>query len=84
VPIHEEVEDRISGSVSIATVYSALERLGKDGVVTSRLSAPSRKGADEPSGSTGFPGRGNEKGPTRSRGRRVLGVPNPPSPSPAS
>ncbi len=28
VPIHEEVEDRISGSVSIATVYSALERLG--------------------------------------------------------
>lgn len=40
VPIHEEVEDRISRSVSIATVYSALERLEKDGLVTSHLSAP--------------------------------------------
>ena len=40
VPIHEEIERRTSRSVSIATVYSALERLEKDGLLVSSLSAP--------------------------------------------
>ena len=40
VPIHQEIEERSSRSVSIASVYSALDRLEKDGLVTSRLSAP--------------------------------------------
>ena len=40
VPIHQEIEKRISRSVSIATVYSALERLEKGGLLTSHLSAP--------------------------------------------
>ena len=40
VPIHEEIEERSSRSVSIATVYSALDRLEKDGLVISHLSAP--------------------------------------------
>ncbi|MFC1543635.1 PadR family transcriptional regulator [Gemmatimonadota bacterium] len=40
VPIHEEIERRTSRSVSIATVYSALDRLERDGLLTSHLSAP--------------------------------------------
>ena len=40
VPIHQEIEERTSRSVSIATVYSALDRLEKDGLVTSHLSEP--------------------------------------------
>ena len=40
VPIHQEIEQRISRSVSIATVYSALDRLEKDGLLISHLSSP--------------------------------------------
>ena len=40
VPIHEEIERRTSRSVSIATVYSALDRLERDGLLTSHLSEP--------------------------------------------
>jgi len=40
VPIHQEIEQRTSRSVSIATVYSALERLEKDGLLVSHLSSP--------------------------------------------
>ena len=40
VPIHQEIEERTSRSVSIATVYSALDRLEKDGMVISHLSSP--------------------------------------------
>lgn len=40
VPIHQEIEGRTARSVSIATVYSALDRLEKDGLVASRLSSP--------------------------------------------
>jgi DNA-binding PadR family transcriptional regulator len=40
VPIHQEIEERTARSVSIATVYSALDRLEKDGLVTSHLSSP--------------------------------------------
>ena len=40
VPIHEEIEERTSRSVSIATVYSALDRLEKDGLLISHLSSP--------------------------------------------
>lgn len=40
VPIHEMIEERTSRSVSIATVYSALDRLEKDGLVVSHLSSP--------------------------------------------
>lgn len=40
VPIHLEIEERTSRSVSIATVYSALDRLEKEGLVTSSLSSP--------------------------------------------
>ena len=40
VPIHQEIEERTSRSVSIATVYSALDRLEKDGLVISHLSSP--------------------------------------------
>ena len=40
VPIHQDIEERMSRSVSIATVYSALERLEKDGLVDSHLSSP--------------------------------------------
>jgi DNA-binding PadR family transcriptional regulator len=40
VPIHQELERRTSRSVSIATVYSALDRLEKDGLLISHLSSP--------------------------------------------
>jgi DNA-binding PadR family transcriptional regulator len=40
VPIHEEVERRTSRSVSIATVYNALDRLEKQGLIAAHLSAP--------------------------------------------
>jgi PadR family transcriptional regulator PadR len=40
VPIHEEIEQRTSRSVSIATVYSALDRLEREGHITSLLSDP--------------------------------------------
>jgi DNA-binding PadR family transcriptional regulator len=40
VPIHQEIEERTRRSVSIATVYTALDRLEKDGLVYSRLSSP--------------------------------------------
>ncbi len=40
VPIHQEIERRSSRSVSIATVYSALDRLERAGLLTSYLSAP--------------------------------------------
>ena len=40
VPIHQEIEERLSRSVSIATVYSALERLEKERMLTSHLSEP--------------------------------------------
>jgi DNA-binding PadR family transcriptional regulator len=40
VPIHQEIEERTSRSVSIATVYSVLDRLEKDGLVISHLSSP--------------------------------------------
>jgi DNA-binding PadR family transcriptional regulator len=40
VPVHQEIEERMSRSVSIATVYSALDRLQKDGLITSHLSSP--------------------------------------------
>ncbi len=40
VPIHQEIEQRTSRSVSIASVYNALDRLEKDGLLTSHLSSP--------------------------------------------
>jgi DNA-binding PadR family transcriptional regulator len=40
VPIHQHIEEQTSRSVSIATVYSALDRLEKDGLVISHLSSP--------------------------------------------
>ena len=40
VPIHQEIEERTSRSVSIATVYTALDRLEKDGLLISHLSSP--------------------------------------------
>ena len=40
VPIHEEIEERTGRSVSIATIYSALDRLEKEGLVASHLSSP--------------------------------------------
>ena len=40
VPIHQEIERRASRSVSIATIYSALDRLEKEGLVVSHLSSP--------------------------------------------
>lgn len=40
VPIHQEIEERTARSVSIATVYSALDRLEKEGLITSHLSSP--------------------------------------------
>jgi DNA-binding PadR family transcriptional regulator len=40
VPIHEDIERRTARSVSIATVYSALDRLERQGLITSHLSAP--------------------------------------------
>jgi DNA-binding PadR family transcriptional regulator len=40
VPIHQEIEERASRSVSIATIYSALDRLEKDGMLSSHLSNP--------------------------------------------
>ena len=40
VPIHQEIEERTSRSVSIATIYSALDRLEKEGLVISHLSSP--------------------------------------------
>jgi PadR family transcriptional regulator PadR len=40
VPIHQEIEERIQRSVSIATIYTALDRLEKEGLVISRLSSP--------------------------------------------
>lgn len=40
VPIHQEIEQRISRSVSVATVYGALDRLEKEGLLISHLSSP--------------------------------------------
>jgi PadR family transcriptional regulator PadR len=40
VPIHEEIEKRTGRSVSIATIYTALDRLEKEGLIESNLSAP--------------------------------------------
>jgi DNA-binding PadR family transcriptional regulator len=40
VPIHQEIEERTQRSISIATVYTALDRLEKEGFVRSRLSSP--------------------------------------------
>ena len=40
VPIHQEIEQRTSRSVSIATIYSALDRLEKEGLLVSHLSSP--------------------------------------------
>ena len=40
VPIHQELEERLGRSVSIATIYSALDRLEREGLVESYLSAP--------------------------------------------
>lgn len=40
VPVHQEIEERTRRSVSIATVYGALDRLESEGLVTARLSAP--------------------------------------------
>ena len=40
VPIHQEMEARTARSVSIATVYSALDRMEKAGLLVSRLSSP--------------------------------------------
>lgn len=40
VPIHQEMEERTHKSISIATVYTALDRLEKEGLVRSRLSSP--------------------------------------------
>ncbi len=40
VPIHQDIERRTSRSVSIATIYTALERLEKAGLLVSSLSAP--------------------------------------------
>ena len=40
VPIHQEIEERATRSVSIATVYSALDRLEQEGLIASRLSSP--------------------------------------------
>ena len=40
VPIHQEIEERLGRSVSIATIYSALDRLEKDGLIDSHLSDP--------------------------------------------
>lgn len=40
VPIHEEIEERTQRTVSIATVYSVLERLEKKGLLTAHLSSP--------------------------------------------
>lgn len=40
VPVHQEIETRTGRSVSIATVYSALDRLETNGLIVSRLSSP--------------------------------------------
>ena len=40
VPVHQEIEERTARSVSIATVYSALDRLEKQGLIASYLSEP--------------------------------------------
>ena len=40
VPIHQEIEERTDRSVSIATVYSALDRLETQGLIASYLSPP--------------------------------------------
>ena len=40
VPIHQEIEERTGRSVSVATIYSALDRLEKEGLIESYLSAP--------------------------------------------
>lgn len=40
VPIHQDIEERLGRSVSIATIYSVLDRLEKDGLIESFLSAP--------------------------------------------
>jgi len=40
VPIHQEIEERTGRSVSIATVYNALDRLEREGLIASYLSAP--------------------------------------------
>lgn len=40
VPIHQDIEERLGRSVSIATIYSALDRLEKEGLIESYLSAP--------------------------------------------
>lgn len=40
VPIHQDIEERAGRSVSIATIYSALDRLEQEGLVLSRLSSP--------------------------------------------
>jgi DNA-binding PadR family transcriptional regulator len=40
VPIHQDIEERTSRSMSIATIYTALERLEKAGLVVSSLSVP--------------------------------------------
>lgn len=40
VPIHQEIEERTQRSVSIATIYTALDRLEKEGLVRARLSSP--------------------------------------------
>jgi len=40
VPIHQEIERRTSRSVSIATVYGALDRLETEGLLVSCLSEP--------------------------------------------
>jgi DNA-binding PadR family transcriptional regulator len=40
VPIHQEIEERTARSVSIATVYTALDRLEQEGLITSYLSPP--------------------------------------------
>ncbi len=40
VPIHQEIEERTQQSISIATVYTALDRLEKKGLIKSRLSDP--------------------------------------------
>jgi len=41
VPIHQDIEERIGRSVSIATVYTALDRMENSGLVLSSLSSPS-------------------------------------------
>ena len=40
VPIHQEIEERTARSVSIATVYGALDRLEQQGLIASYLSSP--------------------------------------------